>query len=78
LGLLAGIELRLPNGRPTTSLALDVIKAMLCQGYILLPEGEHSNIISLAPPLTISASQLKAAVRALFVVLRAPDDALLR
>jgi 4-aminobutyrate aminotransferase-like enzyme len=30
-----------------------------------LPEGEHSNVIGFTPPLTISPSQLQAAVKAL-------------
>ncbi len=71
LGLLAGLELRQANGVPATALALRVIKAMLQRGYILLPEGEHSNVISLTPPLVISEAQLAKTVRALEICLRA-------
>jgi 4-aminobutyrate aminotransferase-like enzyme len=53
-------------------MALKVIKAMLHRGFILLPEGEHSNVISFTPPLTISDSQLAATVKALQTVLSAP------
>jgi 4-aminobutyrate aminotransferase-like enzyme len=70
LGLLAGIELTSPNGKPATDLALSAIKLMLKKGYILLPEGEHSNIISLAPPLTIAETQLRQAVTSLAQTLR--------
>jgi 4-aminobutyrate aminotransferase-like enzyme len=70
LGLLAGIELTLRNGCPATSIALDTIKRMLRQGYILLPEGEHSNVISLTPPLTIPRAQLRKAVAALGRIVR--------
>jgi len=38
---------------------------MLQRGFILLPEGEHSNVIGFTPPLTISANQLQTAVNAL-------------
>ena len=38
---------------------------MLQRGFILLPEGEHSNVIGFTPPLTISPSQLQAAVNGL-------------
>jgi 4-aminobutyrate aminotransferase-like enzyme len=69
IGLMAGVELDLPDGRPATQIALDAIKALLHRGFIFLPEGEHANIISFTPPLTISQAQLANAVRALAEVL---------
>lgn len=57
-GLLAGVELRHSNRTPATDDALLVIKVMLREGFILLPEGEHSNVISLTPPLTITRAEL--------------------
>ena len=65
LGLLAGLEVSLPDGSPATEAALTLVKAMLKRGFILLPEGEHSNVIGFTPPLTISPSQLKTAVKEL-------------
>src|ERR1035437_941000 len=65
LGLLAGLELSLPDGSPATEAALKLVKAMVKRGFILLPEGEHSNVIGFTPPLTISPNQLKATVNAL-------------
>jgi 4-aminobutyrate aminotransferase-like enzyme len=65
MGLMAGLELHRADGSPATSEALSVIKTMLHRGFILLPEGEHSNVISFTPPLTISVRQLLLAVRAL-------------
>ncbi len=65
LGLLAGFELRHANGTPATVTALRVIQSMLDRGFILLPEGEHANVISFTPPLTISSGQLDGAVAAL-------------
>jgi 4-aminobutyrate aminotransferase-like enzyme len=64
-GLLAGLELCLPDGSPASEAALKLIKDLLQRGFILLPEGEYSNVISLTPPLTISPSQLRSAVNAL-------------
>lgn len=64
-GLLVGLELRLPNGQPATHQALDIIKTLLHRGFLLLPEGEYSNVISFTPPLTISEAQLRATVEAL-------------
>ena len=65
LGLTAGLELCHRNGSPATSLALDLIKAMLGRGFILLPEGAASNVISITPPLTIGERQLASVVLAL-------------
>jgi 4-aminobutyrate aminotransferase-like enzyme len=42
---------------------------MLHRGYILLPEGEHGNIISFTPPLTITEAQLRRMVAELQKVL---------
>ena len=69
LGLMAGIELTLPNGQPATGTSLTAIKKLLHRGYIFLPEGEHANVISFTPPLTITQAQLANAVAALKQVL---------
>ena len=63
--LLAGLELRQANGKPATEATLRIIKRMLHRGFILLPEGEHSNVISFTPPLTITGAQLWSAIQAL-------------
>jgi 4-aminobutyrate aminotransferase-like enzyme len=70
LGLMAGIELRRPDGSPAGTKAINAIKAMLQRGFVLLPEGKHGNVISFTPPLTITEAQLKRAVHALAEVLR--------
>ena len=69
LGLMVGIELNLPNGKPATELALSAIKTLLHRGCIFLPEGEHGNVISFTPPLTITKAQLAKAVNELKKVL---------
>ena len=68
-GLMLGVELTLPNGKPATEVALAAIKKLLHHGYIFLPEGEHGNIISFTPPLTITEAQLAKAAGALVKVL---------
>jgi 4-aminobutyrate aminotransferase-like enzyme len=65
LGLMAGIEVRRSDGSPATSETIAVIKRMLQRGFILLPEGDHSHVISFTPPLTITAAQLARTVRTL-------------
>ena len=69
LGLLAGIELQRHDGSPATTETFSTIKTMLRRGLILLPEGEHGNVISFTPPLTITKSQLAKAIEALARVL---------
>lgn len=69
LCLMAGLELRLPDGKPATDETMRIIKAMLHRGFILLPEAEHGNVISFTPPLTITKAQLKKTVDALKEVL---------
>jgi len=65
VGLLAGIELQRLNGKPATAFALQVTRQMLRRGFILLPEGEYSNVIGFTPPLTITDAQIDSAVSAL-------------
>jgi 4-aminobutyrate aminotransferase-like enzyme len=69
MGLMAGLDLRLANGAPDGATAMRVIKAMLREGFILLPEGEHGNVVSFTPPLTITKSQLAETLSALTKVL---------
>ena len=69
VGLLAGLELGLADGSPATGLTLEIIKRLLRLGFILLPEGEHANVISFTPPLTISKTQLEPALVTLEKVL---------
>jgi 4-aminobutyrate aminotransferase-like enzyme len=64
-GLMAGLELRRTDHAPATAEALAAIKELLRRGYIFLPEGEHSNVVSFTPPLTITEAQLAEAVKAL-------------
>ena len=70
VGLLAGLEVRLPDGSPATEATQELVKAMLGRGFILLPEGEHANVIGFTPPLIITQNQLEAAVNGLGELLR--------
>jgi 4-aminobutyrate aminotransferase-like enzyme len=69
VGLMAALELRDGSGAPASDASLKIIKRMLHRGFILLPEGEHANVISFTPPLTISEAQIRATMRALAEVL---------
>lgn len=65
VGLMVGIEFQAPDGTPATGLVIALMKSLLQAGFIVLPEGEHSNVLGLTPPLTISARQLRTAVEAI-------------
>ena len=71
LGLLAGLELNLPDGSPASAETFAIIKKMLARGFILLPEGGHGNVISFTPPLTITKAQLAKAIKTLAEILAA-------
>lgn len=65
-GLMLGLELVDPDsGAPATDRTLRLVNDMLRRGWIVLPDGEHANIISLTPPLTISESLLERATTVL-------------
>lgn len=71
IGLMAGLELQTREGKPATEASLAAIKDLLARGYIFLPEGEHANVISFTPPLTISVPQLRQSVAAVVAALKA-------
>jgi 4-aminobutyrate aminotransferase-like enzyme len=72
-GLMAGLEVRRPDGEPATGVVLRVVKRMLAEGFILLPEGAEAEVIGFTPPLTITRPQLAGVVKALEKVLREPE-----
>jgi len=55
-GLMLGIEI---------DNALSLSRALLREGFIVLPAGEHAEVLSVTPPLTISDAQLVAFLDAL-------------
>lgn len=63
IGLMAGMEFRHPDGRPATAESIAVMKLLLRRGYIVLPEGADSEVISFTPPLTISAMELQRTLK---------------
>jgi 4-aminobutyrate aminotransferase-like enzyme len=70
-GLMAGLVLSMPNGKPATSASLNVIKKLLGRGFVLLPEGPAGNVIGFTPSLIISREQIRSAVQALETELEA-------
>jgi 4-aminobutyrate aminotransferase-like enzyme len=65
LGLMAGLEIRTSDGRPAGDASFAIVRALLDDGFIALPEGAHGEIIGFTPPLTIARTVLERAVTAL-------------
>ena len=53
------------DGTPAADIALSVIRRLLDDGFILLPEGAPANILSFTPPLTVGKSHITKLIRAL-------------
>jgi 4-aminobutyrate aminotransferase-like enzyme len=65
IGLMAGLEITEPDGAPATATAIKIMQKMLQRGILLLPEGEHGNILSFTPPLIITEAELDRALNTL-------------
>ncbi len=65
IGLMGGIELRHADGSPAGEAAIRVVQRLLTQGFILLPEGNQGEVVSLTPPLTIPGTELGRALETL-------------
>lgn len=64
-GLMQGLHIFHKNGRPVAGVAYDIVKDMLKQGVLALPEGPRGNVIAFTPPLIATPIQLLKAVTAL-------------
>lgn len=69
IGFMLGLALR-REGRPAGREAMQVVQAMLHKGFVLLPEGEHGEVISFTPPLVLKEAQVQKTVQVLREVLR--------
>lgn len=69
LGLLAGLEFVRPGGGPALKVGLRIMNEMLGKGYLVLPEGEHANVLSFSPPLIITERYLNQASDSLQTIL---------
>ena len=58
-GLMIGAEFRRICGRPDATMASDLVRAMLKNGFLLLPSGEFGNIIAITPPLIVTPTQIR-------------------
>ena len=62
MGLMIGVELVGPDGKPAASECGQVLERCLQQGLIVINCGPERNIIRFIPPLTISDEELGQAL----------------
>jgi 4-aminobutyrate aminotransferase-like enzyme len=55
---MLGIELHDSQGRPAGAAAVRAVQRLLALGRIVLPEGEHGEVISFTPPLTLPEAEI--------------------
>lgn len=70
-GLLVGIELVDEHDRPRIGGAARVASAALRQGLLVLPAGEHGQVIELTPALVVTDEQIDFAVEVLVAAIEA-------
>jgi 4-aminobutyrate aminotransferase-like enzyme len=70
LGLLLGIELVHDSGAPRAGAGARVAEAALAEGLLVLPAGEHGNVVELSPPATLTSKQIQFATETLGRVVR--------
>jgi 4-aminobutyrate aminotransferase-like enzyme len=64
-GLMVGLEVTRKNGKPATDEVWAVVREMMRRGFLILPEGEHGEVLGFIPPLTVEWRQLHRALLAL-------------
>lgn len=61
-GLMKGIELRHPDGRPAGDVAIALVTALLKEGLILLPDAPEGHVLALTPPLGLTREETEFCV----------------
>jgi 4-aminobutyrate aminotransferase-like enzyme len=74
-GLMQGLELVRREKAPAPDLALAFLEAARERGLLVGKGGLHANVIRIAPPLTVTRSEIDEALRMLEEVMRALHDA---
>lgn len=64
-GLMLGIEIRDKQRKPDGNTVIRWTKELLQNGIIVLPEGDHGEVLGISPPLIISEKEMQLATRKL-------------
>ncbi|MEZ5190355.1 MAG: aminotransferase [Schumannella sp.] len=68
-GLYLGVELVRPTGEPATAETAAVCEALLEEGVVMQPTGDHKNVLKIKPPLLLAPESAEYFVAALDRVL---------
>ena len=61
-GLMLGVELRHPDGRPAGDVAGGILSEMLQRGIIMLADGPAGNVLAFTPPFGLSDEEMEFVV----------------
>ena len=77
-GLMIGVELRHPDGRPAGDVAGPLLGKMLERGVVMLADGPEGNVLAFTPPFYITLGELVYVVQQLTELLRDAGGSALR
>ena len=77
-GLMVGVELRHPDGRPAGDVAGRLLGEMLKRGVVMLADGPEGNILAFTPSFYITLGELVYVVQQVSEVLRDAEHGTLR
>lgn len=58
VGLMQAIELRHADGRPAGDICIELVKGLLKDGILVLPDAPEGHVLALTPPLGISDEEI--------------------
>ena len=58
VGLMQALELRHPDGRPAGDVCIELVKGLLKDGILVLPDAPEGHVLALTPPLGISDEEI--------------------
>lgn len=58
LGLMQAIELRHQDGRPAGDICIELVKGLLKDGILVLPDAPEGHVLALTPPIGISDEEI--------------------
>jgi len=58
VGLMQAIELRHPDGRPAGDICIELVKGLLKDGILVLPDAPEGHVFALTPPIGISDEEI--------------------
>jgi acetylornithine/succinyldiaminopimelate/putrescine aminotransferase len=70
VGLMQALELRHPDGQPAGDICIELVKGLLKDGILALPDAPEGHVLALTPPLGISDEEIAFVVERIRTRLR--------